>query len=102
MIKTKPIAYARLESHTEQDVRNWFKEYQDTLAKYKIIKGKNVLNMDELGVRIGCPEGEHVIVLVEVKELYTASPKNRKSVTVIETAIADGREPLPPFVIAPS
>lgn len=39
---------------------------------------------------------------VEVKELYTASPKNWKSITVIETAIADGREPLPPFIIAPS
>jgi len=41
-------------------------------------------------------------VPVEVKELYTASPKNWKSITVIETAIADGREPLPPFIIAPS
>ena len=58
--------------------------------------------MDELGARVGCLGGEHIIVLVEVKELYIASPKNRKSVTVIETAIADGREPLPPFVIAPS
>ena len=57
--------------------------------------------MDELGARVGCPGGEHVIVPVEVKELYTASPENRKSVTVIETAIADGREPLPPFIIAP-
>jgi len=58
--------------------------------------------MDELGARIRCLEGEHVIVLVEVKELYTVSLENWKSVTVIETAIADGREPLPPFVIAPS
>jgi hypothetical protein len=58
--------------------------------------------MDELGAHVRCLEGEHVIVPVEVKELYIASPKNRKSVTVIETAIADGREPLPPFVIAPS
>lgn len=57
--------------------------------------------MDESGARVGCPGGEHIIVPVEVKELYTASPENRKSVTVIETAIADGREPLPPFVIAP-
>jgi hypothetical protein len=40
-------------------------------------------------------------VPVEVKELYTASSKNQKSVTVIETAIADRRESLSLFVIAP-
>ena len=39
---------------------------------------------------------------IEVKELYTASPENQKSVTVIKTAIVDRREPLPPFVITPS
>jgi hypothetical protein len=40
-------------------------------------------------------------VPIEVKELYTASPENRKSVTIIETIQADGREPLPPFIITP-
>ncbi len=100
-IKTKPIAHARLELHTEQDVKNWFKDYQETLTEYKITKGKQVLNMDESGARVGCPGGENIVVPVDVKELYTASPENRKSVTVIETVIADGRKPLPPFIIAP-
>jgi len=40
-------------------------------------------------------------VPIEVKELYTASPENRKSVTIIETIYADSREPLPPFIITP-
>ena len=57
--------------------------------------------MDESGARVRCPGGEDVVVLIEVKELYTASPENRKSVTVIKTVITDRREPLPPFVIAP-
>ena len=57
--------------------------------------------MDEAGARVGCPGGEHVVVPTHIKELYTASPENRKSVTIIETIIADGREPLPPFVITP-
>ena len=57
--------------------------------------------MDESGARVGCPGGEHVIVPTEVKELYTSSPENRKSVTIIETIVADGREPLPPFIITP-
>jgi len=39
-------------------------------------------------------------MLVKVKELYTASPKNRKFVTVIKTAIANKKEPLLPFIIA--
>jgi hypothetical protein len=56
--------------------------------------------MDESRARVRCLGGEHIIVLVEVKELYTASPKNRKSVTIIETVIANKREPLPLFVIA--
>jgi hypothetical protein len=60
-----------------------------------------MLNIDESGARVRCPRGEHVIIPAKVKELYTASPENRKSVTVIETIIANGREPLPPFVIAP-
>ena len=37
----------------------------------------------------------------EVKEMYTTSPENRKSVAVIETIVADGREPLPPFIVSP-
>jgi hypothetical protein len=71
------------------------------LEELYIIKGKNVLNMDESGARIGCPTGKHVIVPIEVKKLYTASPENRKSVTIIETIYADGRKPLPPFIITP-
>ncbi|RPB02712.1 hypothetical protein L873DRAFT_1787445 [Choiromyces venosus 120613-1] len=58
--------------------------------------------MDELGVRIGFPTGEIVIVLTQVKELYTTSPENCKSLTIIETICADGREPPPPVIICPS
>jgi hypothetical protein len=32
------------------------------LAKYKIIKSKNILNIDKLGARVRCPRGEHVVV----------------------------------------
>jgi hypothetical protein len=60
-----------------------------------------VLNIDESRARVKCPRGEHVIVLAEVIELYTASPENKKSITVVKTIITDKRKPLPPFVIAP-
>jgi hypothetical protein len=84
----------------EQDVKDWFQKYHDILREYKIIKGKNILNIDELGARVGCPGGEHVIIPSKVKELYIASPKNRKLVMVIKIIIVDRREPLPPFIIA--
>ena len=100
-IKTKPIAHARLNSHTEDDVKAWFQDYHDTLREYKISKAKNVLNIDESGARVGCPTGEQVIVPSDVKELYTSSPENRKSVTIIKTIQADRRKPLPPFIITP-
>jgi len=93
--------YARLESHIEEDIRIWFQKYYDILEELHIIKGKNVLNIDELGARISYPTSEHVIMPIEVKELYTASLKNHKSVTIIETIHADSREPLLPFIIAP-
>lgn len=50
---------------------------------------------------MGCPRGQNIIVPTEVKEAYTRSPENRKSVTIIETIYADGRKPLPLFIIAP-
>lgn len=56
--------------------------------------------MDETGARVAVPSGEEVVVLIECKELYTPSPSNRKSLTVIETVNAAGKA-LPAFVIAP-
>ena len=40
-------------------------------------------------------------MLIEVKELYIASPKNRKLVTIIETIYINNRELLLPFIITP-
>ena len=57
--------------------------------------------MDESGVRVGCPSGEEVVVPAHIKELYTASPENRKSVTIIEVISADGKRPPPPLIICP-
>ena len=100
-IKTKPIANVRLTTHSEEDLKTFFVKYQNTLSKYGIRRAKYIYNMDESGVRVGCPTGETVVVPIEIKELYTASPENRKSITIIETISADGSPPLPPVVICP-
>ena len=57
--------------------------------------------MDESGARISYPTSEYVIMPIEVKELYIASPKNRKLVTIIETIYVDSYKPLLPFIITP-
>ena len=57
--------------------------------------------MDETGARVGCPKGEEVVVPTELKELYTSSPENRLSVTIIEAICADGSKPIPPVIICP-
>ena len=57
--------------------------------------------MDESGVRIRCPTGEIVLSPTDIKELYTASPENQKSITIIETLCADGTPLPPPVIICP-
>ena len=98
-IKTKLITQDRVKTYNEKDVENWFDRYCTTLDKYGIKRGKNIYNMDELGVRVRCPKGEEVIVPIDVKEIYMSSPENRKLVTIIEAISADGQELLPPFII---
>ena len=54
--------------------------------------------MDETRFRVGIPGGERVLVLIRVLELYTPSPENRTSITVIETVSAI-RKVIPPVLI---
>ena len=56
--------------------------------------------MDETGFRIGIPGGERVIVPRTAKELYTPSPENRLSITIIE-AVSTAGGTIPPILIIP-
>ncbi|RPB04655.1 hypothetical protein L873DRAFT_1666161, partial [Choiromyces venosus 120613-1] len=100
-MKTKPIARARITTHTEEDLKIFFNNYQETLDHYGIHCARYIYNMDESGIGIGCPTGEIIIVPTEVKELYNASPENRKSLTIIEAICLDGTPPPPPVIICP-
>ena len=59
-----------------------------------------MLNIDELRAWVNYLKGEYIIVLTNIKKLYIISLKNRKSVTIIKTIIANGRDPLLLFIIA--
>ena len=90
----KPIARVRMTTHTEDDLKTCFLEYQNTLTKYRIQRAKYINNMHKPGVRIGCSTGEIVIVPTHISELYSGSPKNGQSLTIIETICADASTPL--------
>jgi hypothetical protein len=71
------------------------------LKRFKIKHAKNIVNFDETGTWIGCARFEDVIVLIEVIELYKASPENRKSVMICEVIRVDGSKPSPLYIIVP-
>ena len=100
-IKTKPIAQDRVNTYSKKDLEEWFGKYHTILDKYNIRKSRNIWNIDKSGARVGYPNREEVIVPIEVKELYTAGPENRKSVTIIEAICTDRSKPPPPMIICP-
>jgi hypothetical protein len=97
-IKTKPIAKVRVTAQDKDDVLEWFCKYKIALKQYDIQK-QNLYNFDETGFRIGCPKGVEVLIPIEVQELYSLSPENRRSITIIETIAANGTTPIPPVII---
>jgi hypothetical protein len=54
--------------------------------------------MDETGFRVGILGGEKVIVPRAIKQLYTLSPENRISITIIE-AVSATRQKIPPILV---
>ena len=96
-ITTKPISRQRTTAHDKSVVIDWFKQYTQYIHKHSI-QPSHIWNMDETGFRVGIPGGEQVLVPVGVHELYTPSPENRSSVTVVEAVSATG-EVIPPVLI---
>jgi hypothetical protein len=100
-IKTKPIAVVRVTAQDKKEVIEWFEGedgYFEAIYKYDI-HDNHIHNFDETGVRISCPHGIEVVVPIKVKELYSLSPENRKSLTVIEDISAMNVEKIPPVII---
>ena len=54
------------------------------MEEYYINKSKKILNMDKFKAYINYSIKEIMIVLIEIKEFYIFSLKNRKLITIIE------------------
>jgi transposase len=98
-ITTKPIAQQRTKAQDEPTIQEWFRKYEEFLLE-RNIEPQSIWNMDETGFRIGIPGGERVIVPRAAKELYTPSPENRTSITILEAVSATG-EVIPPVLVIP-
>ncbi|KFY86473.1 hypothetical protein V500_07602 [Pseudogymnoascus sp. VKM F-4518 (FW-2643)] len=97
-ITTKPIAQQRTQAQKEPPIIKWFKEYTELILQ-RSINLESIWNMDETGFRVGIPGGERVMVPRAVKQLYTPSPENRISITIIEAVSARGQEIAPVLVV---
>jgi len=98
MIKTKPIALQRVAAQDYETIINWFRKYQQFIRE-EGIKGEDIWNMDETGFRVGIPGGQTVIVPRTITELYTPSPENRISITIIESVCSNGTVIAPVLII---
>jgi hypothetical protein len=96
-MKTKPITRVCVSTADIEEVKNWFQGFH-TWCEENNIKAGDVLNFDEAGFWVGVTPGEEIIVPAYVMKLYTATAKNRKSITMIETIIANGTV-IPPLMI---
>jgi hypothetical protein len=99
IIKTKPIAQHWVKAQDESVLEEWFSNYHEFVSTHNI-QPDSIWNMDETRFQIGIPGGEKVIVPHGVTELYTGSPENRTSITVIEAILASGKA-TPPVLIIP-
>jgi hypothetical protein len=59
---------------------------------------ENIYNFNETGIRIGYISGEEIIVPKNSTTVYTTSPENRRSISIIETISAAGKT-IPPVLI---
>jgi hypothetical protein len=80
-----------------EEVKDWFQGFHTWCEEYDIEPG-DVLNFDEAGFQVGVAPGEEIVVPAYVTELYTATAEDWKSITMIETIIAN-RTVIPPLII---
>jgi hypothetical protein len=82
-IKSKSLSIQRYGAASESNVRTWFDDFKSALTELKI-RRRNLINFDETEVRVECSEDEDIIVPEDIKEFYSVSSENRRSVTVVE------------------
>ena len=100
IIKTKPIARVRVELHDKKELKEWFRELRSLVDQYNI-QPQNIHNFDKTGIRVGCAKRVEVVVPAGISNVYTASPEDRRTITVIETICAAGSV-IPPILIIPA
>jgi hypothetical protein len=83
-IKTKSITVIRYSAAQESDVKQWFVNYWNILQELNIIRLRNIWNFDEAEFRVNCMQKRNILMSQDIADFYSISPKNRKSLIIIE------------------
>ncbi|KAI0993181.1 hypothetical protein K3495_g15002 [Podosphaera aphanis] len=95
--RSKKLSAARKAATERGEVEEHFNRFRNEQSAKKI-KPENIWNFDETGFRIGCLNGQLVLIWAEQKAVYLIDPENRDYVTCIEAISASGKT-IPPMVI---
>jgi hypothetical protein len=85
------LAAERKTAHKKEDLKLYFKEFNDTIVKYGI-NPAGIYYIDKTRT---------VITHLLAKAVYLTDPDNQKSLTAVETVCADGST-IPPMLILKS
>jgi len=67
-IKSKPLAVVWMTAQQEQEIIQWFREYQITVGKYEV-KRRNIMNFDEAGFWVGCSKDQYLLVSLDIQKI---------------------------------
>ncbi|KAI0994129.1 hypothetical protein K3495_g14054 [Podosphaera aphanis] len=95
--RSKKLSAARKAATERGEVEEHFNRFRNEQSAKKI-KPEKIWNFDETGFRIGCLNGQLVLIWAEQKAVYLIDPENRDYVTYIEAISANGKT-IPPIVI---
>ena len=99
--KQHSLDIARKNAHDPDDIRAWFRGYQNVYIEYGIEEG-DIYNFDKTGFRIGVGKSQWIITRDLNRKSYLASDNNRKFVTVVECVSGDGNVLPPMFILTGS
>jgi len=99
--KQQSLDIARKNAHDPENIRVWFRGYQQLCMDFGIQEG-DIYNFDETGFRIGVGKFQWIITRDLSRKSYHASDNNRKFVTVVECVSGDGNVLPPMFILAGS
>ncbi|KAI0990784.1 hypothetical protein K3495_g17403, partial [Podosphaera aphanis] len=97
--RSKKLSAARKAATERGEVEEQSNRFRNEQSAKKI-KPENIWNFDETGFRIGCLNGQLILIWAEQKAVYLIDLENRDYVTCIEAISASGKTILPMVILS--